>query len=69
MEINIEAFMQLLKDRFENNQAKMARVLGFSRYQLNAVIKGKGKNAGKKIIGAIIKYCDINELDFHNYIF
>lgn len=69
MEINIEKFIKLLEDRFENNQAKMARVLGISRYQLNTIIKSNGKCAGKKIIGAIIKYCDINELDFHNYIF
>lgn len=69
MEINMEAFCKLLKDRFESNQAKMARVLGVSRYQLNTVFKNNGRCAGKKIIGSIIKYCDTNELDFHRYIF
>lgn len=69
MEINMEAFIQLLKNRFENNQAKMARVLGISRYQLNVVFNNNGKCAGKKIVGALIKYCDTNELDFHKYIF
>lgn len=69
MEINIEELIYLLKDRFENNQAKMARILGINRHQLNMVIKNNGKCAGKKIIGAIINYCDANELDFHNYIF
>jgi len=69
MEINIEELLQLLKNRFEGNQAKMARVLGVNRYQLNMVLNNNGKCAGKKIIGAIIKYCDINELDFHKYIF
>lgn len=68
MQINIEALERLLRNRFEGNQAKMARVLGISRYQLNAVFKS-GKCAGKKIIGSIIKYCDINELNFHEYIF
>ena len=28
MEINMEAFLELLKERFDNNQAKMARILG-----------------------------------------
>ena len=48
MKINMEAFIQLLKDRFENNQAKMARILGVSRYQLNAVFNNNGRCAGKK---------------------
>lgn len=69
MEININALISLLKERFEDNQAKMARILGVSRYQLNTVFKNNGKCAGKKIIGSIIKYCDTNELDFHKYIF
>lgn len=69
MEINMETLIELLKDRFEDNQAKMARVLGISRYQLNAIFKNNGKCAGKKIIGSIIKYCDTNELDFRKYIF
>lgn len=65
----MEAFMKLLEERFNNNQAKMARILGVSKYQLNMVINNKGKGAGKKIIGSIIKYCDTNEIDFHKYIF
>lgn len=69
MEINMENFNQLLKDRFEGNQARMARVLGIDRHQLNIIFKNKGKCAGKKIFGSIIKYCDTNELDFHKYIF
>lgn len=69
MELNIEELRQLLRDRFDGNQAKMARVLGVNRYQLNTIINNDGKSAGKKIIGSIIKYCDINELDFHKYIF
>ncbi len=69
MEINMEAFVNLLEKRFNNNQSKMARILGISKYQLNMIINNKGKGAGKKIIGAIIKYCDVNEEDFHKYIF
>jgi len=69
MEINMIEFTKLLDERFDNNQAKMARVLQISRYQLSDILKNNGKGAGKKIIGAIIKYCDTNELDFHKYIF
>ena len=69
MEINMEAIKQLLEDRFDGNQAKMARVLKINRYQLNTIINNNGKKAGKKIITAILKYCDTNELDFHKFIF
>lgn len=68
MEINMEEFEKLLNERFEGNQAKMARIMGFSKEQLNSIFKTNGKNAGKKIMGAIIKYCDTNEIDFHKYI-
>lgn len=69
MELNMEELIKLLEERFENNQAKMARILGVSKYQLNTIIKNNGKKAGKKFIGAIIKFCDANEYDFHKYIF
>ena len=69
MEINMKEFLKLLEERFDNNQSRMARVLQISRYQLSNILKNNGRGAGKKIIGAIIKYCDTNELDFHKYIF
>lgn len=69
MEINVEALSILLKERFDNNQAKMARVLGISKNHLNKVLRSNGRGAGKKIISGLIKYCDFNECDFHKYIF
>lgn len=69
MEINMGAFITLLREKFDNNQAQMAKTLGISRYQLNMIVKHKGKNAGKKVIGALIKYCDDNNYDFRDYIF
>lgn len=69
MEVNVEALRKLLSERFDNNQAKMARILKINRCQLNTVLKNDGATAGKKIIGAIIKFCDTNEYDFRDYIF
>lgn len=69
MEINMGAFNTLLREKFCNNQSKMARELGISRYQLNMILKHNGRNAGKKVIGAIIKYCDQNNYNFKDYIF
>lgn len=69
MEINMGAFNTLLREKFNNNQSKMAKELEISRYQLNMILNRNGKNAGKKIIGAIIKYCDNNNYNFRDYIF
>ena len=57
MELNVGAINILLREKFDGNQAKMAKELGISRFQLNSILKNNGKNAGKKVIGAIIKFC------------
>ena len=69
MEINMGAFNTLLREKFNNNQAEMAKALNISRYQLNMILNHNGKNAGKKVIGAVIKYCDSNNYNFKDYIF
>lgn len=69
MEINMGAFKTLLREKFNNNQAQMAKEMGISRFQLNTILNNRGKSAGKKIIGAIIKYCDKNNYNFRDYIF
>lgn len=69
MELNLGALNTLLREKFGNNQAKMASELNISRYQLNTILKHNGKTAGKKVIGAIIVYCDIHNYNFRDYIF
>lgn len=59
----------LLREKFDGNQAKMAKELGISRFQFNSILKNNGKNAGKKVIGAIIKFCQRNNYNFEDYIF
>lgn len=69
MEINMGAFNILLREKFKSNQAEMARTLGINRHQLNTILNNNGKSAGKKVIAAIIKFCDTNNYDFRDYIF
>lgn len=69
MVLNIRKIILLLKDVFGDNVTQMAKTLGVSRSHLNKVIKNEGKGAGSTICGAIIKYCEKNGLDFHDYIF
>lgn len=69
MEINMKSFTALLKEKFNGNQTEMARNIGISKYQLNIILKKNGKNAGKKVIGGIIKFCIANNYNFMDYIF
>lgn len=69
MKVNMGALNTLLREKFDNNQAKMAEELAISRYQLNTILNKNGKGAGKKVIGAIINFCEKNNYDFKDYIF
>ena len=66
---NIESLNELLNEKFDNNQSEMARVLKVERTHLNKVFNNEGKGAGAMIYGAIIKYCNDNNLDYKKYIF
>ena len=69
MEINIIELEKLLKERFGGNQTDFAETMGLERTHVNKVFKSKGKGAGAVFCGAVIKYCNINNLNYQNYIF
>lgn len=66
---NIKALIELLETQFNNNQSEMARAFKVERTHLNKIFNNNGKGAGATICGAIIKYCDENNLDYKKYIF
>lgn len=68
MEINIGALEKLLRDKFNNNQTIFAQEMGIDRTHVNKVFKNNGKGAGAMFCGAIIKYCNDNNLDYREYI-
>lgn len=69
MEVNIEALEQLLKEKFNGNQTAFAESMGLERTHVNKVFRNNGKGAGAIFCGAIIKYCNNNNLDYEKYIF
>ena len=69
MIINMKALLKLLKDVFKDNQSEMAKTFGVERSHLNKVLRSNGKGAGATICGAIIKYCNRNNLNVDDYIF
>lgn len=68
MEVNIKELKNLLKERFNNNQTLFAQELGVDRTHVNKVFKNNGKGAGAMFCGAIINYCNNNDLDYKEYI-
>lgn len=69
MRVNIEALEKLLKEKFNGNQTAFAEAMGIERTHVNKVFKNRGKGAGAMFCGAIIKFCEINNLDYNEYIF
>ena len=69
MEVNIEALEKLMIERFQGNQTAFAEATGLERTHVNKVFKNKGKGAGAMFCGAIIKFCNDNNLDYQKYIF
>lgn len=69
MKINIEALKKLLEEKFHGNQTIFSEATGLERTHVNKVFRSNGKGAGAIFCGAIIKYCNQNNLDYQNYIF
>ena len=69
MKLNMAALKELLKKQFNNNQSEMAKTLKVERTHLNKIFNNNGRGAGATIYGAIIKYCNDNNLDYKSYIF
>ena len=69
MEVNIKELKILLNEKFKGNQPLFAETFGLERSHVNKVFKNEGKGAGAIFCGAIIKYCNDNNLDYKKYIF
>jgi hypothetical protein len=67
--VNIEKINELIQNKFHGNQSKFAEEVGIQRVHLNKVIKSNGKGAGAIFCGAIINYCNENNIDYKEYIF
>lgn len=69
MKINTKNLKKLIKEEFEDNQTLFANTLKIDRSHLNKIINSDGNMAGAIVCGAIIKYCEIHNLNYRDYIF
>lgn len=68
MELNKHKFEELFREKFKESYAEAGKQLGVSSAQVYRIINNKG-SAGAKFLGKLISYCDINKLNFRDYIF
>jgi hypothetical protein len=68
MEINIEAVLQLIKERFRDNKTFFAETIGVDPSYLNSVLNKKAISHSPKICRNIKTYCIENGLNPKEYI-
>lgn len=69
MEINVEEVKELIKKHFRNNRKWFAEEIGIDYSYLLLILKRKRKPTSSKMIKAIKRYCEQNNLDYQKYIF
>lgn len=68
MELNIEAVLELIKERFRNNKTYFAETIGVDPSYLNSVLNKKAISHSPKICKRVKIYCEQNKLDVKKYI-
>lgn len=67
MKANREKTMKLMQSYCEGNYNRFARELGLDPSHLHRFIT-TGVGGGKKLVGAIIRFCKLKKLNFEEYI-
>jgi len=67
MEANIEKTKLLMRTYCADNYNRFGRELGVTPSQIHRYLN-TGVGGGKKLVGAIIKFCKAKGLDFEEYI-
>ncbi|RCX09621.1 hypothetical protein DFR58_13425 [Anaerobacterium chartisolvens] len=67
MEIKREKLRELMNTYCDDNYNRFARELDINPSQLYRVMN-TGVGGGKKVVGAVMKFCRMRGLDFNTYI-
>ena len=67
MELDKQKIFDLMKEHSDGNYNRFARALGVDASHLHRFLNS-GIGGGKKLIGAVMRFCRENDLDFENYI-
>ena len=68
MRANVSNIKKLIDEKFSGNNALFAKTIGVERSQVSTLLN-HGGSVGAKFFGGLIAYCDLNKLNFREYIF
>lgn len=69
MTANIEAIKTFIKENFRGNVSWFAEKIGMDATYVSTILNNPRKRKSDKFCNSIIKYCELNNLDFKKYIF
>ena len=69
MEANIQAIKILIKERFRGNVSWFAEEIGMDATYVSTILNNPKKGKSDKFCNSVIKYCELNNMDFKKYIF
>lgn len=69
MKVNVEAVKQLIKERFRDNTSWFAEEIGMKATYVSTILNNPEKYSSDRLCNCIIKYCELNSLNFRDYIF
>lgn len=68
MKINIETTKELIKERFRNNISWFAETIDMDATYVSTILNNPSKSTSDKFCNSMIKYCELNDLDFKKYV-
>lgn len=69
MRVNIEEVKKLISERFRNNISWFAEAIGMDATYVSTILNNPKRSTSDKFCNLLIKYCELNNLDFRKYIF
>lgn len=69
MEVNKKKIQYLMNKYCNGNYNEFARQLNLNVAHVHRTLNNPRSKAGPKFLGAIIKFCEKNNLDYKEYIF
>jgi hypothetical protein len=69
MRVNIEAVKKLIEERFRGNTSWFAEEIGMDATYVSTILNNPKKSTSDKFCNSLIKYCELHNLNFKEYIF
>lgn len=68
MEVDVDKTKELIKLKFHDNISYFAEEIGVNREYVSAILNGRKTKESPKVCNAIIKYCELNNLNYKEYV-